>query len=687
MSNRLLSALASMFFLAVAVTVAAQSGDAATAQGIATECDSRVKQGRMHYSNCRTTCTAMAQTLTRPMPAAQSSLFLKMCTDARANGDASEAQSNAESAALEKRQKEAGAAAAAAGKAPANPTKVQNAPRPKSAGGLLTEVGRETDYKFIDAVFLGNFQGIDPLSLRFTYMGYVTASDEYCGANTPNGAREIRFDRALVTKNRWGMEVSRFEYTEVLRVDRQLYDRVWSNLHTSPPGVNIFNAGAYDDVLSAAKTDYMRLFKTWKCAGPEIRQFQENLHRAAEGQLSLQAQRDRDLPLPLALQQSCDAYVQSPLADPSGYRLTSCACLAKHADKNWLPTDAATFSARFDATQVVLLAWSRKKPQLARECLTRETRKGATMSAAGKKAESEAPVSDDFGLLLRKPGYEFRALPGEPWCGLYTIKLELFHDRKHYDTAARVRSAATTFISGDLLPIFNAQCPKAKLAEMWVYGYGSAELLETWTFRWAPNGDWVRRTSAGVPTDLTHRSAVIHAPRKEQRDPYADSPVLRKIAGLEPVDPQAEACKEALREAETRNLGPDYCTLTAAQLQRASAELTQVQRSAMCRRVAGAHTVEHVKYRADKLCAVQRDGGPTDEEAWLLERLGNKTSCPPTSDPAARRAFEHIKQTMRKQEVIAKLAEADPIFATDPPYEIVRKSCAAGYLFETWPNK
>lgn len=684
MSNRLLSTIATLLCVAFSVSASAQSGDAATAQKFAAECDARVKQGRMHFSTCATTCTAMAQALGRPMPAAQAAVFLKMCADARSNADTSEAQSNAESADLEKRQKEARAAAVAAGKSLSGPTPAANAPPPKSQGGFLTELGRNTDYKFIDAVFLGNFQGIDPLSLRFTYMSYVTASDEYCGTRTPNGTREIRFDRALVTKNRWGMEVDRFQYSEVLRVDRQLYDRVWSNLHTAPPGVNVLNAGVYADVLSAAKTDFMRLFNTWKCAGPEIRQFQENLHRAAEGQISLQAQRDRDLPLPLAVQQVCDDYVQSPLADPSGYRLGSCSCFAKHTGKDWRPVDVQAFSARFDASQVVLLAWAQKKPQLAQECLGRETRKGGTM-IPGAKPAADSPVSDDFGLLLRRQGYEFRALPGEPWCGLYTVKLELFYDRDDYDTSARVRSASTSFVSRDLLPIFNARCPKATLAEMWVYAYGSAELLETWTFRWAPNGDWTRRTSAGVPRVLTNRSSVIYAPKKEKAaDPYAGSPAARWLAGLESVDPQSAACEQALQEAQARAIGTNYCAATTAQLQRASADMTQIHRSPMCRRVGGAYTVEHVKYRIDRLCEVQREGGPTDEEAWLLERLGNKTSCPPMSDPVARRNFESIKTTVRKQDLPLKLAMAHPIFENDPPHEIVSKNCAAGYLFEKW---
>ena len=557
MNDRLLPALAAASCMAFGATAWAQSGESATAQNIAAECDSLFKQDRQHYLTCAQTCTVMAQTLKRPMPPAQSSLFLKMCTDARDKAEAAESQSKAELTALEERQKKARSDAAAAGKATASPTVVQNPAPPKSSGGLLTELGRQTDYKFIDAVFLGNFAGIDPLSLRFTYMGYVTASDQYCGTKTPNGTREIRIDHAMIRKNRWGMEVSRFEYTEVLRVDVQLYDRTWSNMNTTPPGVNILNAGVYDDVLSAAKTDYMRLFNTWKCAGPEIRQFQENLHRAAEGQISLQAQRDRALPLPLVVQQACDAYVQSPLTDPSGYRLQSCGCLAKHTGQNWRTSDLQTLGNKVDAAQVVLLAWSLQKPQLARECLARETRKGAAAATAGVKPATEKPVSDDFGLVMRKEGYEYRALPGEPWCGLYTTKLELFHDRANYDIAARVRSAATTFVSDDLLPLFNAECPKAKLAEISVYAYGSAELLENWTFRWAPNGDWVRRTSAGVPKQLTQRSSVIHAPKQPQKDPYASSPAMRRMTGRDPASQQSEACTAAVTEAQSRALGTD----------------------------------------------------------------------------------------------------------------------------------
>jgi len=186
----------------------------------------------------------------------------------------------------------------------------------------------------------------------------------------------------------------------------------------------------------AARRDMEKIFKNG-CNSPHVRQMNENLRRATHESPSLQDERDARLPMPLVVQEACDAYVNAPTGDSFGYRLTSCSCMAQQVGKKIARLDKIALRKRFDSLQLALVAYKYKTPGLVSRCLTLDTRPGAKPPQPSPTAKYEPAAPPRAGSAGRTssggmtPRFK-RVTPeceeaiiaardraaGDDWCGL-----------------------------------------------------------------------------------------------------------------------------------------------------------------------------------------------------------------------------------------------------------------------------
>lgn len=550
----------------------------------------------------------------------------------------------------------------------------------RAAEPLLTDIGRDdVQTSTIKAVFDGGYNAGDTAGFRLVFQTYVLASFENCGKNTPHGTTVMTKTTTTRKRDVFGFPDEEKSFTHY-DVDVTLAEKFEVYFETLPPGMTVWNAPSYGYSYRAIRQDFERLFSVWKCNGPEIRQFQENLRRIAYARPTLQASRGvARPPLHPGLKAACQTYLGSSQPDPSGYTLTSCECLRQTAGDVIDAGNLLALRTHFDATQLAVLSWTHNRPALLQSCIVKEARGGGSATAYSSK-----------GVLVRKNGYEYREPETGAWCGP-TARVDLIYAMNSNMTGA-IQTQTGSVVS-DFVPWLEQHCPRANQVAVSLYRYGQAELIRTQTFAWVASGGAMFTRSTNIPKTVVKRRKVVYAPPPDaepENDAWGNRTLTlggllkmatkkRKKKPAGPLPEQSQQCVDAKKALYERYLGEDACAVSAAQLERAADELQRVHRSSVCRGKSKLPSDE-MRTAAEQRCRVQREGSATRFEAELYQRLKQTRGCRPITDPYEAWETQRIRERIPRTTILAELRNLRPRSERLKTGELTPIECAGRHL-------